>query len=167
MRPNQTTPPGCNGNSSCYAFTFESSVEKEIYPVFFKAGGGNNFDKEWTTYVKAARATPSSMTQQIWGKPQPGGAWAILYINANLNHTMDTTLPFSKLKIAGSPSMTARDIWARKDLGPTGHASFTPPPVLPQDSGFYLLTPVAAPIKDHPGAETEYAPPDLTKQLEY
>ena len=60
---------------------------------------------------------------------------------------MDTTLPFSKLKVAGPPSMTVRDIWARKNLGPTGHASFTPSPVLARDSGFYPVTPVAAPVK--------------------
>jgi len=136
-------------------------VENDIYPVLFKAGGGNNFDKEWTSYVKGARATPSSVIQQIWSKP-PGGAWAILYINANPNHTMDITLPFSKLEIDGSPFMMVRDIWARKEIGPTGHSmGFTPPPVLPRDCGFYLLTPVVAQIKEPDAAEFEHAPRQL------
>ena len=41
----------------------------------------------------------------------------------------------------GGGKMRVRDIWARRDVGETTADSFTPPPVPPRDSGFYLLSP--------------------------
>lgn len=65
----------------------------------------------------------------------------MLYINASPNRTMAAPLPLARLGAHGGGKMRVRDIWARRDVGETAADSFTPPPVPPRDSGFYLLSP--------------------------
>lgn len=128
-----------------------------------------NGDPEWTTWVRAKDYPAQLGAQQVWAKPQPGGAWAIFLLNSAANKTMQTTIPLSALNMsmyaaASSssssnnatsningggdgivPTATVRDIWARKMLPPSAkiisNGKFTPAAVPPYDSAFYLLTP--------------------------
>ena len=78
---------------------------------------------------------------ELWAKPQPGGATAILLVNSHQAHTYSTAIPWAELGVAGPPAKVAvRDIWARKDL-PAGLSKLT---VGPRDSQFLLLIPPAA-----------------------
>lgn len=105
-------------------------------------------NKAWSTWVKAGLApdTAEAGAQQVWGKPQPGGAWAFVLLNSDLENPMTATIDLSALpgssKIA-SGKVTVRDIWARAaapSLVPKG-GIFKPLPVPPRDSAFYLVSP--------------------------
>ena len=109
--------------------------------MFFKAQTSTNGDPEWATWVKAAKFPATPAAQQVWGKPLPGGAWAIIAINANVNQSMSVSLPLSMLNLSGP--VTATDIWAGGKPAPGGAVAekFEPPAVGPRDSGFYKLSP--------------------------
>ena len=42
------------------------------------------------------------MAQQVWGKPLPGGAWALLAINGATNHNYDATVPLHLINDTGT-----------------------------------------------------------------
>lgn len=75
---------------------------------------------------------------QVWAKPQPGGALAVLVINTGIEPLTQHSLNFPKLNLT-TGTYTVRDIWEKKDLGAaTGQFPVTVPPY---DSAFLLLTP--------------------------
>ena len=77
---------------------------------------------------------------QLWSKPQPNGAVAVLFLSsldssiANATYTVD----FGDIGVSGT--MSVRDIWQRKDLGEATN-SFTTDALGGKDSRFYLLSP--------------------------
>lgn len=76
---------------------------------------------------------------ELWAKPQPGGAMAVLLLNSHQTNTYTTEIPLAHLNIAGPPDkLQVRDIWARKDLSLGLLSKIT---VGPRDSQFLLLTP--------------------------
>lgn len=95
-------------------------------------------------------------TVQLWVKPQPGGAVAMLIIN-NTPQQQTPSVPLDAATLLGhattqhaSAAATAaagqwkvRGIWEREDVGMA--AGTFSPQVPPYDSGFYLLTPAAVP----------------------
>merc|ERR1712194_769703 len=53
---------------------------------------------------------------QVWAKPQPGGALAVLVINTGIEPLTQHSLNFPKLNLT-TGTYTVRDIWEKKDLG--------------------------------------------------
>jgi hypothetical protein len=50
--------------------------------VYFKHDQTNlNTDANWTSFLKASDAPAGKGAQQVWAKPQPDGAVAVLFIN--------------------------------------------------------------------------------------
>lgn len=73
---------------------------------------------------------------QVWAKPQPGGAVAMLIINPTTDaYAADVALSDIGIKAA---SAHMRDIWAQKDLGVVKDLKAGVPSL---DSVFYLVTP--------------------------
>lgn len=90
------------------------------------------------------------MAQQVWGKPLPGGAWAVLAINGETNREFDVTVPFSLFNATAAgiadnaAAFNVTDVWTGDQL-PAGSATggnFTIPAVAPRGCGFYELTPI-------------------------
>merc|ERR1712087_150105 len=77
---------------------------------------------------------------QIWAKPQPNGAWAVLLMNNDGNSTHGLTLDFTKVPGLNVNGVKLRSIWDKKDLG-TFSNSYTAKDVLPFDSEFLMVTP--------------------------
>ena len=113
-----------------------------------------NTSTAWTSHVKASVACGGAdgawrpvcpVAQQVWGKPQPGGAWALLFLNAAQNASMRMSVSLSAdLGLPSSAAVHVRDIWSRKDVGSLGSGadSFSPEAAVPpHDSAFFLLTP--------------------------
>ena len=92
---------------------------------------------------KADRVTTNSTctfaTWQVWSKPLPGGAAAVLLVN-NGRETADVTVEFAMLGVACATSgaCRARDLWGHADLGAVG-ASFTAKALTPHDSMFLVV----------------------------
>ena len=137
------------------------------YKIIFEDGMGgstNNFtgnvvnrDPAWTTYLKYEYIGASALAQQVWGKPLPGNAWALLAINGEINRAFDVSVPLSLLNITSkTATFDVLDIWtggvvwgpeieggAEEAATATATAtdtSFKVPTVGPRDSGFYKLT---------------------------
>ena len=53
---------------------------------------------------------------QVWAKPQPHGAVAVLAINGNATIAQTTTVPLAALSVS-STSVTVRDVWHHTDNG--------------------------------------------------
>ena len=74
----------CKANASCIGFTTRSAPDPATgeHKVYFKEDASNrNTDVKWTSYVKAANAPAGPGAQQVWAKPQPRGAVAVILIN--------------------------------------------------------------------------------------
>ena len=74
----------CAANPVCAGFTARTAPDAATgrYRTYFKRGySALNTDANWTSYVKAADAPASAGAQQVWAKPQPGGAVAVILIN--------------------------------------------------------------------------------------
>ena len=85
----------------------------------------------------------SSSSGQLWAKRQPGGVSAALLINHSprpLKHVVD----FAKLNLTAA-AYTARDLWARQELGTFAGAMNLSVPAF--DSSFVLLSPSAGEIE--------------------
>ena len=82
------------------------------------------------------KATPDG--KQIYTKPQPNGAVAVLFVNdAALNATASTfEIALSDLGLSGT--VAVRDIWKRADLTKATD-KFTTDAVAPHDSRFYVF----------------------------
>ena len=112
-----------------------------------------NASAAWTSFVKASVACGGAdgawrpvcpVAQQVWGKPQPGGAWALLFLNAAQNASMRMSVSLSADLGLPPSSVRVRDLWSRKDVGSLGSGvdSFSPEAAVPpHDSAFFLLTP--------------------------
>lgn len=140
----------CKGQADCVGFTTDVAKPNNNKVYFKEVAVGINTDKNWTSYVKKQFAPAGTGTQQIWAKPQPNGAFAVIYINGG---GAAGKSPFSEpldlvkdLGIKKSAKVVVRDIWAKKDVSTiSGSDPFTPPtPVAPRASGFYLLSPQEA-----------------------
>ena len=77
---------------------------------------------------------------QIWGKPQPNGAWAILMMNNDGYGVQDLTLDFTKVPGLNDNEVKLRSIWDKKDLG-RHRGEYIARRVLPFDSEFLMVTP--------------------------
>lgn len=160
----------CDMSPQCTCFTAHTANNtipgSKIHQVYFKNNIANNGDAQWTNWVKRTDYPAQIGAQQVWAKPQPGGAWAIFLLNSNNSTAMHSKIPLSALNIsssiehtadhsssssssysagAGTGAVTVRDIWARKTLPSSpaiiSQGMFTPPAIPPYDSAFYLLTP--------------------------
>jgi hypothetical protein len=84
-------------------------------------------------------------TVQVWAKPQPQGAIAVLVINVGSSEETTkvdlVTLGFSK-EIAKA-GVFVRDIWARADAPASVHEEFATAAIPAMDSRFYLLKPTS------------------------
>jgi hypothetical protein len=106
---------------------------------------------------------------ELWAKPQPHGAWAVLLVNSHQTNTYtDVMIDPAELGLKGDGKLNVRDIWARKDsckysstlpllvvdgsiserllvatapLSAGGKLKLT---VKPRDSQFVLLTPASS-----------------------
>ena len=90
---------------------------------------------------------------QLWAKPQPGGAVAILVINVAANIGLDFEVSLAELGLPSTSTVSVRDIWQHQDLGHgpiddldrrfsgtvQGHVNA-------RDSAFLLLRPLASPM---------------------
>lgn len=74
---------------------------------------------------------------QVWAKPQPHGAMAVLIINSDNAAPAHVQLQLSKLKM--TTAVAVRDVWAHTDNGTIQEALVTEVPA--SDSQFFLLTP--------------------------
>ena len=75
---------------------------------------------------------------QLWVKPQPGGALALLALNMQpANRSARVAVDFSADLNLSTPAAT-RDVWRRVDLGPRASLDVVVPAL---DSAFFLLTP--------------------------
>ena len=140
----------CKSNASCIGFTTRVAPDPTTHQfhIYFKQGASNlNTDPKWTSYVKAADAPAGPGSQQVWAKPQPGGAVAVVLLNgggADRKTPMQKSVSFKDLGLTGgAKGVTVRDIWAKKDvhLLPPGTDSVDFPSVDAHSSGFWLLTP--------------------------
>ena len=93
---------------------------------------------------KADRVTTNSTcsfaTWQVWSKPLPGGAAAVLLVN-NGRETADVTVELAMLGVACAAGGTcrARDLWGHEDLGAVAGGSFTAKGLTPHDSMFVVV----------------------------
>ena len=79
---------------------------------------------------------------QLWAKPQPAGAFAVLLINASPSASAVYPLAFSKLNMSAAQA-TVTNIWTGEEAGNfTG--TFSVPATAPYDSGFFLISPPPA-----------------------
>ena len=88
----------------------------------------------------------SALAQQVWGKPLPGGTWAVLAINGATDHAFNVSVPLKLLNTTGSAGFTVEDLWSGAALpaGAVQGGAFAVPSVGPRDSGFYKLVPLPA-----------------------
>jgi len=138
----------CGKQATCEGFTFDN--QRTPPALLFKDGMGgssNNFtgnvvnrDPKWTTFMKHQYVGASALAQQVWGKPLPGGAWAVLAINGGTGGTFAPSLPLALLNMTGPVSVI--DIWADQPV-PGGKitTAFVFPTIPPRDNGFYKLVP--------------------------
>ena len=138
----------CGKQATCEGFTFDNQRTPPV--LLFKDGMGgstNNYtgnvvnrDPKWTTYMKHEYIGASALAQQVWGKPLPGGAWAVLAINGGTGGSFAPSLPLALLNMTGPVSVI--DIWADQPVpGGKVTTAFLVPTVPPRDSGFYKLVP--------------------------
>jgi hypothetical protein len=100
-----------------------------------------------TTNPRPPSPPSASPTMQIWAKPQPDGAVAVLVINnyevgaAGNNQTV--TIDFADVRFKSAGASTVFDIWAEKTIAPVaaGATSFTTDSFGAHDSRFYLISP--------------------------
>jgi hypothetical protein len=109
----------CKVNSTCIGFTTRTAPDSATgkHTVYFKQQAATrNTDVNWTSYVKAASAPAGPGAQQVWAKPQPNGAAAVILINGG-STPMTTTVSFEsiRLQLAAGKGATVRDIWAKTD----------------------------------------------------
>lgn len=81
---------------------------------------------------------PTALAWQVWHKPLPGGAAAVLLVN-NAGSPSDVSVELSLLNLAClGTGCVARDIWAHTDLGPVKGA-FTAKGLGPHASAFIVV----------------------------
>jgi hypothetical protein len=141
----------CTANASCSGFTTRIAPDPTTgYKVYFKHDQSNlNTDANWTSYVKAADAPAGAGAQQVWAKPQPGGAVAVLLINGggvNGTSEMQHSIKLADIGLKSGGAITVRDIWKKADAAPLAASvtAFEPATVAPRSSSFWLLTPKSA-----------------------
>ena len=86
---------------------------------------------------------------QLWSKPQPGGAAAVLVLSIGStwgNHPQDVpSVTVNLAKIAGlanpAGKFKVRDIWNHADLPAASGGELITGPIKGGDSAFFLITP--------------------------
>ena len=136
-------------------------------------------DASWSTWVRASLAPADAEhgAQQVWAKPQPRGAWALLLVNSDATRPMvaakidlamlprfdeqqlrrqQTPRPNPRRRPAPAPSADSpppayavRDVWRRADAPELAPIDgvFRPPHVPPRDSAFYVVSPTSASLR--------------------
>lgn len=140
----------------CYGFTAHvSTTNTSAGPISFKGSGistMSNTSDNFSSYIYAPVACPGAdetkngdwravcpTAQQVWGKPQPHGSWALLFLNGDATSSMSEMIDLKKdLGVLGD--MNVQDVWTSREVWVTENGQFAPPVVRPRDSGFYLLT---------------------------
>lgn len=84
-------------------------------------------------------STKSASVAQLWVKPQPNGAKAVLLINSSPEPASGLSVSLAELGITGA-AVSVRDVWNHKDLGRTTAAQLDFPTIGIYDSGFFMLT---------------------------
>ena len=85
---------------------------------------------------------------QLWAKPQPAGAVAVLILNNGAPGSANTTATFTldEIRFEGTAGGSVLDIWADKTMPLAANArSFTSDAFGPHDSRFYLIKPSSSP----------------------
>ena len=96
--------------------------------------------------------TPDTLVLQMWAKPQPMGATAVLVIN-DAPYNATATINMTEVRYAhGDAPIEVLDIWAGASAGTlaAGTTSFVSPSFGHHDSVFYLFYPKGS------GAEERY-----------
>ena len=83
-------------------------------------------------------ATGTSISWQVWAKPQPNKAVAVLFLSNEDTNPVDIEVQLSDLGISGTA--TVRDIWKRAAAG-TASGALKVSNLAAHDSQFFLLTP--------------------------
>lgn len=112
-------------------FTFENGVWS----------GGNGVYPYPKRCMQAVHA--EEIDTQVWAKPQPGGAMAVLVVNNKVDYTdFQVDLKYD-LNMTNTDwhQYLVRDIWAREDVRYITDMLLTSP-IKQHDSMFFLLTPV-------------------------
>ena len=81
---------------------------------------------------------------QIWAKPQPGGAVAVLVIN--VGDVNNATVPFTMAEVKythTTGATTVLDIWTGKTSTESAVTTYTTDSIAPHDSRFFLFSPSA------------------------
>lgn len=79
---------------------------------------------------------------ELWAKPQPHGAVAVLLVNSHQTNTYaDIEIDPVELGLKGGGKLSVRDIWQRKDSAPLSAGAKLKLTVAPRDSQFVLLKP--------------------------
>ena len=152
----------CGKATTCKGFTFD--LENSPRTLLFTdgtAGSTNNLtgnvvnrDPIRATQLKYEYVRASALAQQVWGKPLPGGAWAVLAgkplpggawavlaINGGTGSSFAPSILLSLLNMTGP--VDAVDVWTGEPAagGMKVTAAFAVPSVPPRASGLYKLVP--------------------------
>jgi hypothetical protein len=129
---------GCNAGEN-EEFTFDAS-KKSLCSVGDAAHAARCLD------ARAQTPSGGGGGVQIWAKPQPNGATAVLVINSESASCAGVDVDLRAVKFAASASKTAaiKNIWtgASATLA-AGATTYTTDAIASHDSRFYLFTPSA------------------------
>jgi hypothetical protein len=79
---------------------------------------------------------------QIWAKPQPAGAVAVLVINTHASLNITVAFNATEIRYTHSGASTVLDIWSgKKTAAAAGSSSFNTGAIGPHGSVFYLISP--------------------------
>jgi len=78
---------------------------------------------------------------QIWAKPQPTGAVAVLVLNGDENGAHAVDIDLAAVNVSSTSSFSVFDIWTEASLPGVAKGSFTTDSIAPHDSRFYVFTP--------------------------
>ena len=85
-------------------------------------------------------------TVQIWAKPQPNGAVAVLVINAGDDDNVVVPFSMSEVRFSHSGAASVLNIWTGKTTAAPAGDSYTTDSIAPHDSRFYLFSPADPPF---------------------
>lgn len=81
---------------------------------------------------------------QIWAKPQPNGAVAVLVLNGDTANSHEVEINLSAVNVSATSAFSVMDVWAQQALSQKATGTFTTDAVAPHDSRFYVFSPATA-----------------------